>query len=1191
MLLKSIEIQGFKSFADKTVLQFGSGITGVVGPNGSGKSNISDAVRWVLGEQSTKSLRGQSMEDVIFGGTADRRPHGFAEVTLTIDNSDRTLNFDNDFVAVTRRYYRSHESEYLINKAVVRLKDVHELFMDTGLGRDGYSMIGQGKIDTIVSSKSNERRDIFEEAAGISRYRYRKLESERKLAQADENLIRLKDIMQELEGRVGPLQEQSRKAEIFLQLAEEKKKLEIGIWLHTLDKFNDALRNQENKISVAEAHYAEAEAALSALAEQIDSRSRRFTELTAKIDANAQQTAALEETIARTEGEIALLENSAAHNTQTAERIRADIDALAESDAAAKQELEARGAEMAKKQEELTRLQGETAGVTQSLTELISSSETISHRMEELAGQLNALSAQGSDCRVQMVTAQSSAAEVEARMAAVEEELRQAEQAEQKLETERTELEKDLSRAEQTLTECENVLKGCEQLYTAKNEKAAACRQAADGLALDVEAKVRRTQILEDLEKNMEGFSHAVKSVMQAARQQKLRGVHGPVTQILTVPKDYTVAVEVALGNAAQHIVVDSDANAKQAIALLKRGNLGRATFLPVQSVRPRQFNAEEFKGADGFVGIASELVTADKMYANIVSSLLGNTVVAEDIDCAVAMAKASGYKCKVVTLDGQVVNPGGSLTGGSLSRHAGLLSRAAEIEKLQSEVKSMRAALEEKQAALAAAEQELASVDAKILSARADMATANEDKIRLLGEMRRVNDLAQAAKQQQEGLTAEQAALADRRVALEDAVRQADARLAELETQKQALQTELDTVSGGREGNSRKREALSSQLTELRLRTMAAEKELESVRVSAALLEQAMADRAGKTAANQAEIEALLSENQALLEQTEQLRAQNADAAGRIAEAKQRSAEWVAERDSFDQLGQQLRDSEREKAAEREKIGGDLVRLRERKENMVREYDDVVRRLFDEYELTRSEAEQRVERIENLTEAKRSLGEVKNKIRALGNVNVSAIEEYKEISERYEFMTAQMEDIQKSRRELNRIINELTEQMKTLFLEGFTRIGANFSKTFAELFGGGKAELVLSEPENILESGIDIVAKLPGKNVPSLEGLSGGEKALVAISIYFAIMQVNPPPFCFLDEVDTALDDINVERFANYMKQSHLPTQFICVTHRRGTMEAADMLYGVTMQEKGVSKLLQLNVDELIRTLHLEDR
>ncbi len=1191
MLLKSIEIQGFKSFADKTVLQFGSGITGVVGPNGSGKSNISDAVRWVLGEQSTKSLRGQSMEDVIFGGTADRKPHGFAEVTLIIDNTDRTLNFDNDQVAVTRRFYRSHESEYLINKAVVRLKDVHELFMDTGLGRDGYSMIGQGKIDTIVSSKSNERRDIFEEASGISRYRYRKLESERKLAQADENLIRLKDIMQELESRVGPLKEQSRKAEIFLELAEEKKNLEIGIWLHTLDKFNDALRAQENKISVAEAHYAEAEAALSELAEQIDNRSMRFTELTAQIDANAQQTAALEEAIARTEGEIAVLENSAQYNTQAVERIRNDISSLEQSDATAKQEIETRYAEIDAKKETLAKLSGETAALTSELTELISSSESISRTIEELNRGLNTLSTQSSDYRVQMVTAQSSSAEIDNRKEVVAEEISAAEQTCKKLEDERSLLDTDLSNAEETLSECENALKGYELIYNTKNEKVADYRQAVDALNLEIEAKIHRAQILEDLEKNMEGFSHAVKSVMQSSKQKTLHGVHGPVTQIITVPKEYTVAIEVALGNATQHIVVDTDANAKQAIEMLKHGKMGRATFLPVQSVRPREFNGKEFQDSFGYVGIASELVTADKIYANIISSLLGNTVVAEDIDSAVAMAKKSGYKCKVVTLDGQVVNPGGSLTGGSLSKQAGLLSRAADIEKLRGEVKTMQKGLKDKQDALEAAVSELASVDAQIVSARAAISTANEDKIRLLGELRRVNELQQAAKEQKDNLVAEQSRLDERRAELEKTVVASTAALADLDAQKQKLQLELDTVSGGREGNSRKREELSAQLTELRLKTIEVEKDIESVTISAKLLEQAISDREGKNAENMAEIDKLLKQNEELFAQVAVLKSQNDEAKERIQVAKQRSAEWTAERDSFDKLGQELRNNERDKASEREKIGGDLARLIERKENMVREYDDVVKRLFDEYELTRSEAEQRGTRIENLVEAKRNLGEVKNKIRGLGNVNVSAIEEYKEVSERYEFMTAQMDDINRSRAELTRIINELTEQMKTLFMEGFTRIGANFTKTFTELFGGGHAELVLSEPDNILESGIDIVAKLPGKNVPSLDGLSGGEKALVAISIYFAIMKVNPPPFCFLDEVDTALDDINVERFANYMKQTNLSTQFICVTHRRGTMEAADMLYGVTMQEKGISKLLQLNVEELIRTLHLEDK
>lgn len=1191
MLLRSIEIQGFKSFADKTVLQFGNGVTGVVGPNGSGKSNISDAVRWVLGEQSTKNLRGQSMEDVIFGGTADRKPHGYAEVTLVIDNSDRTLNFDNDNVIITRRFYRSHESEYLINKAVVRLKDINELFMDTGLGRDGYSMIGQGKIDNIVSSKSDERRDIFEEASGISRYRYRKTESERKLELADENLVRLKDIMKELESRVGPLKEQSRKAEEFLKLAEEKKKLEIGIWLNTLDKFNDALRAQENKISIAEAHYAEAEKALNELAAEIDSRSARFTELTAKIDENSARIASTEESVARTEGEIAVLNNSKQHNADTIARIRADIDGLKESDTAALDEIKRRDDEISEKNKVLDKLKAETTELTQELTAVISDSETISREIEELNSKLNALISKASEQRVAMVTAQSSSAEIETRIAAIDGEMQNGSAVHEKLLKELDAANDELQKTEENIRECENALKGYELIYNSKNEKVNACRQTVDTVNLDMEAKIRRVQILEDLEKNMEGFSHAVKSVMQAAGKQMLRGVHGPVTQILNVPDEYTVAIEVALGNATQNVVVDTDANAKQAIEMLKNGKLGRATFLPIQSVRPRDFDKTGLDDCYGYIGLASELVSAKEIYKNILSSLLGNTVIAEDLDAAVSIAKKYSYKFKVVSLDGQVVNPGGSLTGGSLSKNAGLLGRAADIERMNKEIAALKTTLAREQDRLTAANEELSAADAKIIAARAEIATSNEDKIRVAGEIRRISELVEASKQQTAVLTEEKGQLCDRLEQLKKTADEAVTSITDIDNEKQKLQYEIDTVSGGRDGNSRRRDEISERLTETRLKIVETEKDIESVTVSRRLLCEAVSERESKTAAYIEEIRSI--ENASALIDTEiaKYTSQNAAAKELIAAAKRDNEALLTERDSFDKTGQELRVKEREKSSEREQIGGELARLTERRENMVKEYDDVVRKLFDEYELTRSEAEQCAPRIENIIEAKRSLGEIKNSIRALGNVNVSAIEEYKEVSERYEFMTAQMDDVNRSRAELTKLINELTEQMKVLFTEGFTQISRNFSETFTELFGGGKAELVLTEPDNILESGIDINVKLPGKNVPSLDGLSGGEKALIAISIYFAIMKLNAPPFCFLDEVDTALDDINVERFANYMKNSNLATQFICVTHRRGTMEAADMLYGVTMQEKGVSKLLQLNVDELIKTLHLEDK
>ncbi len=1190
MLLKSIEIQGFKSFADKTVLQFGPGVTAVVGPNGSGKSNITDAVRWVLGEQSTKSLRGQAMEDVIFSGTAARRPHGFAEVTLTIDNSDRTLNFDQDTVAITRRYYRSHESEYQINKAVVRLKDVHELFMDTGLGRDGYSMIGQGKIDSIVSSKSNERRDIFEEASGISRYRYRKIEAQRRLALADDNLLRLKDILSELEGRVGPLAEQSKKAEKFLKLAEEKKSLEIGLWLHMLDRSNDALRAQENKITIAQAQYEEIAKALAELEEQIESGSESFNLLTAQMDEIHRETGELEEAAVRKEGEIAVLQNSLQFNNESVARIEGDIALLDQSEARAARELEQRKQQIAEKEALLAEKKEQVQAVSEELTGLLSQSENISRQIEEFTKLLNLLSAAESEQRVKMVTAESSLAEIATRRDTVvrlaEERKAQLEQATKELD----ELNADLDALEDTIKSNENALQGYTLKRNTRAEGYEKQKQECDNARLDIEEKKRRARILEDLERSLEGFGHSVKAVMKQAESGVLKGIHGPVTRIISVSKEYATAVEVALGAATQHIVVDTDGDAKRAIQMLKSGNLGRATFLPLNSVRPRRFEEKGLEDQYGFVGVAAEVVQADAKYADIISSLLGNTVLAEDIDAAATIACKYGYRFKVVSLDGQVVNAGGSFTGGSLGKHSGLLSRAGDIEKLEKEAAALEEKLQRKLLLLQQDQEQLASLDAEILALQSENTTANEDKIRLLGELKRVGELCNTYRAEMEDMQAEQGDIEARKADLTAQIAEATAEIERIAKQKSQKQTEIETMSGGRDSATGRREELSAQLTDLRLQIVEAEKDIQAVEASVAQMANATQDRLQKTEEYRGQIAELQAKNSELNQQITALQ-EEMEAARRKKTVLEQTMEDIRnQRDSSDKQAQEMRRTEREKTLERERVSGEVERLKERKETMLHEYDDIIKRLYDEYEMTRSDAEALGVQIENPAEAKRALGEIKGKIRGLGNVNVAAIEEYKEVSERYEFLSAQLADVNSAREELNRLIDQLTGKMKELFVEGFEKINSHFSQTFTELFGGGTAKLVLTDPDNVLESGIDIDAKLPGKNVPSLDGLSGGEKALIAICIYFSIMRVNAPPFCFLDEVDTALDDINVERFAQYMKKSNLSTQFVCVTHRRGTMETADMLYGVTMQEKGVSKLLQLNVEELVKTLNLDN-
>ncbi len=1190
MLLSSIQVQGFKSFADKTVLKFGKGITAVVGPNGSGKSNISDAVRWVLGEQSTKSLRGQSMEDVIFGGTETRRPHGFCEVTLNIDNSDRTLQFDNDTVSITRRYYRSHESEYAINGVSVRLKDIHELFMDTGLGRDGYSMIGQGKIDNIISSKSGERRDIFEEASGISKYRYRKIEAERKLVAAEENLLRLHDILDELKGRVGPLKEQSAKAQKFLDLSEEKKELEIGLWLYTLNNSKETLRNQENKIALAQLSYKEIEEALAEFDRKTEENTAYFARLTSEIEGERLNISSTNEEIVKLGGEITVLENNISHNNDDIARLEEEKVALGKTDTEANEEMRLKDEQIADCTAQKEKLEGELSELESVLSELLSDSDSISRKIENQIRELNVLSQKSADLRVETVTAATTTEELINRNTALNEQKVGIESDRVNLDRELTETQGLLDSLEENITSSTNMVKGFQLKLDSAVQRADSLKAQYDTAVLDLEAKKRRVQILTDLQKNMEGFGFAVKSVMNDSKIGILKGICGTISQLIKVEGEYSIAVETALGGAIQNIITDTEADAKRAIAHLKANKAGRATFLPVATIKAREFKESGYESIFGFVGLASDLVDCDKKYREIIKYLLGGTVVAEDLDSATTIAKKFGYRFKVVSLDGQVVNAGGSLTGGSMIKNAGLLSRQSDIERFKAEIEKAEKDNKRLENDLNIAKGEADKLSAEITAINGELTTYNEDKIRAVAEMKRIEDLMSNAKDSMNRILAEEN---DNNLKLEQLKAKAQAsatQIAQLDGEKAELQAEIDKMTGGRDNLSDRRETLSEQITRLKLNIIEAQKDIESFNNAKETLNNLMNSRELRFKEIEKEITESNGKNEGLSLNIADLKAKIEELKQKIVFGEESIEDMLEKRNQTEKAGIELRSGEREKTAKREQISGELARLIERKEVMLREYDEVIAKLYDEYQLTRSEAENLGITLEKPAEAKKTLSEIKGRIRNLGNVNVSAIEEYKEVSERYEFLSAQVEDVEKTRSELYKLINQLTTQMKEIFTEGFQKISNNFSKTFVELFGGGSASLSLADPDNILESGIDINVKLPGKNVPSLDGLSGGEKALIALSIYFSIMRVNAPPFCFLDEVDTALDDINVDRFAEYMKSSDFSTQFICVTHRRGTMEAADMLYGVTMQEKGVTKLLELNVSELEKKLELTE-
>ena len=1184
MLLKSLEIQGFKSFPDKTKLTFDKGITAVVGPNGSGKSNISDAVRWVLGEKSVKNLRGEKTEDFIFGGTLVRKALGFAEVTLTLENKDRYFNCDSDDVSVTRRYYRSGDSDYMINGVNVRHKDVHELFMDTGLGRDGYSMVGQGKIADIISSKSDDRREIFEEAAGISKYRYRRDEAEKKLGQAEENLLRLKDILVELEERVEPLREQSQKAGEFLLLSDERKTLEVGLFIHTLSKSKGALRQQEDNIAIARSQFESVETALSELETQNEEILRQTRDYSVQIEEIRELSQRLEEQVAKAQSEIAVLENDIFHNGENIKRIEDELLGFEQSRENLDRDIEQKQGEIAEKESFIAEKQTAVNALTGEIEDIGGKNEAFSGQIEDIARQLNSLTVFLADKRVESVTCESSVTEISARRETVDALVAERSEETEKLTSETEENKAFLTEITEKIDGLQNSLKGYEFKQTSKRQKLEELKQSANKLLLDSGEKERRYKLLEDLERNLEGFQHSVKLVMQCSKTGQLRGVHGPVSRLLEVDKKLSVAIETALGQAMQNIVVETENDAKHAIQFLKQRDGGRATFLPVSSIKGSSLIKKTVENTDGFVGVASELIKYDGKYDGIIKSLLGKTVIFEDLDYAVTAAKKFNYQFRIVTLDGQVVNAGGSLTGGSLNKNSGLLSRASDIEKLKIEAKALAEKAAAAQAEVKAAEEELSSIEASLLGIRGELTTLGEDKVRIEAEFRRLDEQKTAALKVIEDLTAEKETAGTRIDELKKQMDRANDDIVQINAQIAEKEAELNGLSGGRDDLMKQREALSQAVADAKLLIIAAQRDIGAINYTINEIKARQEDFSGRRQTLTGQITELEQKNIEIRVKIQEITEESQAVRMRISENESRIREISGKCDEIERSASELRRNEKEKQNEHETIGQHLARLEERKLNLQKEYEEIVSRLWDEYEMTRSEAEAMDVNIGDIPGAQRRLNEIRQKIKRMGTVNVGAIEEYKEVSERYEFMKTQTDDVIKARDELFKLISGLNSQMKELFIERFRKINEHFSAIFTDLFGGGSATLMLTTPEDILNSGIEIKAEPPGKLIRNMESLSGGEKALVAISIYFAIMEVSPSPFCVMDEIEAALDDINVDKFAAYLRKMCKNTQFIVITHRRGTMEEADMLYGVTMQEEGVSKLLELKAREALR-------
>ncbi len=1185
MRLKNIEMQGFKSFADKIYLDFNPGITAIVGPNGSGKSNISDAIRWVMGEQSVKSLRGSKMEDVIFSGTEARKALGFAEVTLTLDNSDHYFHLDFPEITVTRRVYRSGEGEYYINKTLCRLKDIHELFMDTGLGRDGYSIIGQGKIDNVLSTKSEDRRQLFEEAAGISKYKYRKIEAERKLVQTTDNLTRVADILNELEGQLGPLERQSEKARRYLLLRDEMRNLDITVSVINAEKAKVELEQLSQDIALLAEQISGIKAELDRTDAEISAMYDKSSEYDQKMEECREADKITLELMNDTKNKSSLLVNDVSHNRQNISRLEEEITA-------GKNEIARIDEVLAEYDQVLSELQAKNGGLGQTQDELTGDIQAVdeesqakNHEIEHTKAEMIDLISKKNAATAGIENLSILADNFTERQQALEKEISGKSEDKTTLDSLYQKTKKDLEACSKQIEKLQEETASLENEMqkSEAEQKELAEKQTEKQLLLN--HKRSRKSMLEDMEREYEGYAKGVRGVMTAYDSGEIKGtkIYGPLAQLIHTDKKYITAIETALGSANQNIVTEKEEDAQIAIEFLKKNRLGRATFLPISAIEAKMFHDDDAKKSKGFIAIASDLVDCDKRYEKIVSSFLGNTVVCDNLENAIAMGRKFKHKFRIVTVAGDIMQSGGAMTGGSNGKTTGSLSRSGEIETLGNDIKDLEVLLkkldEEKRSLSEKQHEKQILLQEKI----ALFQDAQKEFVRLDAEMQHQTDMIQALESGFSQLQAEQTSILQR---LEDIELDKKKKMEDItlcDEQYQGLEEQLHRMEKEYEAISDKNKQLLEKLADLNLKrnTLLKDIELQNDRISRLNTEKsqnaiAMAAKSEEILRIRGEIERMEEEMLDLAE-----------------DALKREGELTHFRDTLENLVKEkaaIDSSIREKQASIKDVQEQVFQLTQqqgkmesRAEKYEMEIEGIVERLLEEYELPYSEAvEMKPSEDFNYQEASAKIRSLREQIRSLGNINIDAIEEYKNVKERFDFLTVQTNDLEKARKELENVIDEMMKIMQSRFAEQFQIINQNFSRVFVSLFGGGRANLTLTDPENVLESGIEIEAQPPGKKLQNLSLLSGGEKAFTAIALLFAILDVRPTPFCILDEIEAALDDVNVYRFADYLKHYSDKTQFIVVTHRRGTMESANILYGVTMQERGISKLLSLDIDEI---------
>ena len=1182
MYLKSLEVQGFKSFPDKTLIRFGDDITAIVGPNGSGKSNISDAILWVMGEQSTKTLRGAKMEDVIFGGTQKRPAVGFAEATLTLDNTDRALLYDADEVMVTRRYYRSGDSEYYINRQSARLRDIHELFMDTGLGREGYSNIGQGRIDEILSLKSTDRREIFEEAAGISKYRHRKEETERKLAATEDNLMRIGDKVSELELQLEPLKQQSEKAKRYLELKDELQGVEVSVWLDTLERLSTAAKKAEEDHTSAAFVLQQAHDDLDSLYRQAEAHGQALRQRDEELEGARIRVNMLESTHQQLDGQMAVLRGNVDNNTANATRIRQELSGQEERSGGI-----AAQAEQAKQRVEeidgmLLACRGELEQLQQSLSAMTANAQGRNKQFLELRGKETSLTADLAGREADIRGLEESLTQTQARLEELERDLSAGRERHQDAQEKLTQCQTELRRAQEEVSAAKNTISGYGLRQTTRIKRRDELDEqlrTVTGKLDSVNAKVR---VFRAMERDFESYQKSVKLVMQEAQRGSLRNVHGPVSRLIRTEDEYTVAIEIALGAAMQQIVVGSEQDGKAAISYLKRTGGGRATFLPLSTIQGRALQENGLERCRGFVGIASELVSCPEQYRGIVDNLLGRIVIVENMDAAIAMAREYRNRFKIVTLDGQVMNPGGSMTGGSVNKEAGILSRANELEKLAAQQQDLEQKKQAAQADLQEAQRLVDQVEFQLGAARDQLREAEDRCLRLQGQEKQHEILLTAITDAEAAAMKEKETLVLRRHSDRERYAAQQAKIQVYTTQLEETKQSLAELEGSQTEAARATQGITERMTAVKSEEAALNAERTTALAHIEDLRSLQTAMQGDREKQLLLIRTMEEETDRLLTQIEELKLRQTENDAQAATERKRMEKILSDRAEAEASKTRAEREAQEKNKDILNMERACALLEQKKVTTAMEERQIVDKLWDSYGLTPgTAAEHRVE-IESVTAGNRRIAELKRKISSLGTPNLGAIEEYARVNERYTYLAAQRDDVLTSKRDLESIIRDITKEMTTIFVAEFQKINHYFGETFEEMFGCGKGQLILDDPEQPLSCGIEIRVQPPGKQVKTITLLSGGEKAFVAIALYFAILKVRPTPFCMLDEIDAALDDRNVERFASYLHNLSEKTQFIVITHRRGTMEASDVLYGVTMQEQGISKLLRLDLNQM---------